>query len=173
MWDEITYPFLNFNGATVEVYEWISNFIPQFKYVYNYLSMLGLNLKNVSKRGPRCRYAVLLWIVVVILSFFVTACDLFTFNFHHCSGGIGTSATVKYRWQILYRQHRSVPTTAKNNKTRIESCVSFGDSLYMVPEEMHTICISLYCCGWVLVALNHILLIFIFTSMLLKQIYPG
>ena len=29
-WDEITYPFLNFNGATVEVYEWISNFIPQF-----------------------------------------------------------------------------------------------------------------------------------------------
>ena len=27
-WDEITYPFLNFNGATVEVYEWISNFIP-------------------------------------------------------------------------------------------------------------------------------------------------
>ena len=30
MWDEITYPFLNFNGATVEVYEWTSDFIPQF-----------------------------------------------------------------------------------------------------------------------------------------------
>ena len=30
MWDEITYPFLNFNGATVEVLEWISNFIPHF-----------------------------------------------------------------------------------------------------------------------------------------------
>ena len=30
MWDEITYPFLNFNGATVEVYEWISNFLPYF-----------------------------------------------------------------------------------------------------------------------------------------------
>ena len=28
MWDEITYPFLNVNGATVEVWEWISNFIP-------------------------------------------------------------------------------------------------------------------------------------------------
>ena len=27
---EITYPFLNFNGATVEVWEWISNFIPYF-----------------------------------------------------------------------------------------------------------------------------------------------
>ena len=23
VWDEITYPFLNFNGATVEVYGWI------------------------------------------------------------------------------------------------------------------------------------------------------
>ena len=30
VWDEITYPFLNFNGCTVEVYEWISNFIPYF-----------------------------------------------------------------------------------------------------------------------------------------------
>ena len=27
-WDEITYPFPNFNGATVDVWEWISNFIP-------------------------------------------------------------------------------------------------------------------------------------------------
>ena len=31
VWDEITYPFLNFNGATVEVYEWITNFIPHFR----------------------------------------------------------------------------------------------------------------------------------------------
>ena len=30
MWDEITYPFLNLSGCTVEVYEWISNFILQF-----------------------------------------------------------------------------------------------------------------------------------------------
>ena len=28
VWDEITYPFLKFNSATVEVQEWISNFIP-------------------------------------------------------------------------------------------------------------------------------------------------
>ena len=25
MWDEITYPFPNFNGCTVEVWEWIGN----------------------------------------------------------------------------------------------------------------------------------------------------
>ena len=30
LWDEITYPFLNFNGCTVEVYEKISNFTPHF-----------------------------------------------------------------------------------------------------------------------------------------------
>ena len=30
VWDEITYHFLNFNGATVEVYECISKFVPQF-----------------------------------------------------------------------------------------------------------------------------------------------
>ena len=28
---EITYPFSNFNGAAVEVWEWINNFIPYFK----------------------------------------------------------------------------------------------------------------------------------------------
>ena len=30
MWDEITYPFPNFNRATVEIWGWISNFIAQF-----------------------------------------------------------------------------------------------------------------------------------------------
>ena len=30
VWDEITYPFLNFNGCTIEVKEWISNFISHF-----------------------------------------------------------------------------------------------------------------------------------------------
>ena len=52
MWEEITYPFLNFIGATVEVYEWISNFIPQNDGC-NYLSMLGFKLIHVSKSGPQ------------------------------------------------------------------------------------------------------------------------
>ena len=30
VWDEIPYPFPNFNGATVENWEWINNFIPYF-----------------------------------------------------------------------------------------------------------------------------------------------
>ena len=30
VWNEITYPFTNFNGATVEVWEWINDFILYF-----------------------------------------------------------------------------------------------------------------------------------------------
>ena len=30
MWGEITYPFLKLQGATVEAYEWMSNFIWHF-----------------------------------------------------------------------------------------------------------------------------------------------
>ena len=46
VWDEITYPFLNFNGATVEVLQ----FLPTLYNGCNYLSMLGLKLIHVSKR---------------------------------------------------------------------------------------------------------------------------
>ena len=30
VWDEITDPFPNFNDETIEVWEWVTNFIPQF-----------------------------------------------------------------------------------------------------------------------------------------------
>ena len=30
IWDEITYTFSNFNRTTIEVLEWMSNFIPHF-----------------------------------------------------------------------------------------------------------------------------------------------
>ena len=37
VWCEINYPFTNFHSATVQVWEWISNFIPQFTvYVITY-----------------------------------------------------------------------------------------------------------------------------------------
>ena len=50
-WNEITYPFTNFNGCGVEVWEWLSNYIT----LYNgcdYLSMMRLKLIYVSKMGP-------------------------------------------------------------------------------------------------------------------------
>ena len=30
VWDEITYPFPNLNGAAIEVWEWVSNFIRHY-----------------------------------------------------------------------------------------------------------------------------------------------
>ena len=52
MWDEITHQFPNFNGFTVEVWEWISNFIPHFVMGVIMQSMLGLKLISVCKRAP-------------------------------------------------------------------------------------------------------------------------
>ena len=44
VWDEITYPFPNFNGRTIEVWEWISNFIPYF-ILHVYLSNAHAGIK--------------------------------------------------------------------------------------------------------------------------------
>ena len=49
-WDEIIYPFPNFNDYTVEVWKWISHFIPYFIMEWNYFSTLRLKLNHVSKR---------------------------------------------------------------------------------------------------------------------------
>ena len=55
MWDDIIYPFPNFNDATDEVGEGILRyFILQFYCAYGYLSMLGLKLTHVSEKGPIC-----------------------------------------------------------------------------------------------------------------------
>ena len=51
VWDEISYRFPNPNGCIVEVWEWIGSSIPHLNRC-NYLSMLGLKLNHVGKRGP-------------------------------------------------------------------------------------------------------------------------
>ena len=63
VWDEIIYPFLNCNGATVEVEEWISNFIPHFTGACDYLSMLGFKLNHVSKSGHWYPYLAEVWLL--------------------------------------------------------------------------------------------------------------
>ena len=60
MYDEIIFPFPNFNGATVEVWEWINNFIPHFtgrvitypvmcKYVFEIIDTTEALKRNMSK----------------------------------------------------------------------------------------------------------------------------
>ena len=50
VWYEIIYPVPNFNGCTVDVWEWNTNFSPHFVDV-NYLSMLGLSYSILVKRA--------------------------------------------------------------------------------------------------------------------------
>ena len=59
MWDGITYPFLNFNGCTAEVYEWISNCIPHFIiHVITYPSWdLNKSLLVKGANGVECIYS--------------------------------------------------------------------------------------------------------------------
>ena len=52
VWDEISYPFPNFNGSTVEAWEWISNFIPH--YIMDVIAYPWWYLKHVDKRGSAC-----------------------------------------------------------------------------------------------------------------------
>ena len=46
--DEITYSFPNFNGATVEVWEWVSNFIP------HYTPLEKVQAKNLKTCFSQC-----------------------------------------------------------------------------------------------------------------------
>ena len=52
VWDEITYPFPNFNGATIEVWEGINDFIPHFLMDVITYPCWDLKLIHISKRGP-------------------------------------------------------------------------------------------------------------------------
>ena len=52
MWNEITHPFPNFNGTTVEVWDWISNIISHIT-GHVILCMLGFKLNHVSIRDQR------------------------------------------------------------------------------------------------------------------------
>ena len=49
------YHYYHYYSCTIEVLEWISNFIPHFKR-HDYLSTLGLKLFHVSKKGCKKSY---------------------------------------------------------------------------------------------------------------------
>ena len=55
MWDEIIYPFPNFDGASLVIDMW---FHPTRCNGRNYLSMLGLKLIHVSKKGAAAHQGI-------------------------------------------------------------------------------------------------------------------
>ena len=51
VWDEINNAFPNFDGATVEVWEWINNFHPTHYNEFKYLSVLRVKLIQRNEKG--------------------------------------------------------------------------------------------------------------------------
>ena len=64
IWGVITYPFPHFKGCTVEVWKWTNNFMPHITWHIIYLSMMGLKLIHVSKRGPRKHGNVIVFSII-------------------------------------------------------------------------------------------------------------
>ena len=59
LWDEITYPFPNIDGCTIEIWEWISNSIPYFVvdviiYVSKEPPEDSIGTKIQLQRDPNC-----------------------------------------------------------------------------------------------------------------------
>ena len=52
VWGEITYPFPNLNGSTVEFWEWVGNFTPHCIMDVIIVAILGLKIIHVSKWAP-------------------------------------------------------------------------------------------------------------------------
>ena len=52
VWYEITYPFSNFNGATPEISEWISNFMPTLLYMWLFIHACIKVKTMLEKREP-------------------------------------------------------------------------------------------------------------------------
>ena len=68
VWGEITYPFQNVNCTAVQILEWISH-SSHFYRAWNYLSMLGLKLIQVSKLGPRDVQHISFYLAVFFISY--------------------------------------------------------------------------------------------------------
>ena len=66
VWGEMTYSFQNVNGTTVEVWEWISDFIPYLTVHMITWPSCGLKLIDVNKRDP-CHLS-LYWLLMWLLS---------------------------------------------------------------------------------------------------------
>ena len=64
MWDEIAHPFLNFNGCTVEVKEWVSDFIPHFRMDRITKSMLVKGAPGRYMLTEEGKFHIMLWVSI-------------------------------------------------------------------------------------------------------------
>ena len=102
VWDEITYPFPNFNGYTVEVWEWISYFIPHFEMdviifpFWNWISII----------------MVIVIIIIFIAAFKNTLRNIRRIPFQgHDIYNLWIKKTEKCKCDVAQQSHRQYPIT--------------------------------------------------------------
>ena len=124
VWNDIAYPFPNFNGYTVEVWKWISNFIPHF-------IMDAITYPCVF---------VLLFFVVVLYQRILPLCFMITSRAPKPSLPVTQPRRV---WQInrinLFRTYNIA--TTKKHKTPCAYFMLF--SVFMCCRKPVTVCTSL------------------------------
>ena len=128
VWHEITYPFLNFNSCTIEVWGWISNFILHF--IMDVISYpwwdYTVQIIHGSKRAPSNKY-MLQGILVIIC-------------FGYCLVPGRSIATNPANSWSYYQ-----PNNLKNNPVRFES--KFKNCLKEIHLKMSSAKWQPFCVG--------------------------
>ena len=122
MWDEITYPFPDFNSCTVEVWEGISNFTPHFTgHVITYSwqrTKNGCHNRTISSSSPRSNC----WCWKPFISYDVTCKEqmiYYNINFYNIH-----IITCSWLSEIFYRQfqnHTGLQYASAGKQTRSKS----------------------------------------------------
>ena len=95
MWDQITYPYQNFDDQTFEVWTWISNFIPHCS--GHRLSMLGLKFTSAT-----VKHNVIAEVVILGLLQVGALLQGHSQEYHECTGPRFNLKTVSAGKEISY-----------------------------------------------------------------------
>ena len=111
-WDEITHQFPNFNGLTVEVWEWINDLNG-----CNYLSMLGFKLIHLSNGGSRfTKHDIMVTLTSTTGFAYIFSCIRYT------------EVISNQTWQVL--EFRVIESKLKLQPTMISRCKYLSSLLY-------------------------------------------
>ena len=121
-----TYPFPNFNGGNVEVWEWINNFIPHLTWC-NYLSMLGLKLSCLQTWSRvtcacwpswRTKARPTVTVTVVTVDSFTNMWNIFFIISHNWDGTHSWNpSTWKTRASSFWKVNKILLMAQRQNKT--------------------------------------------------------
>ena len=122
MWDEITYPFPDFNSCTVEVWEGISNFTPHFTgHVITYSwqrTKNGCHNRTISSSFPRSNC----WCWKPFISYDVTCKEqMIYYNINFYNIHIITCSWLSEIFDRQFQNHTGLQYASVGKQTRSKS----------------------------------------------------